>query len=90
VTSAVVHIRPSEQPPGVAPARLEAITAAAFAQRRKMLRQSLKAVTADPPALLAAAGIDPVRRAETLSVAEFLALARALPDPDRRAPRTAS
>ena len=78
VTSAVVHLRPAEAPPGIAPARLEAITAAAFAQRRKMLRQSLKAVTPDPQALLAAAGIDPARRAETLSVAEFLALARAL------------
>jgi 16S rRNA (adenine1518-N6/adenine1519-N6)-dimethyltransferase len=78
VTSAVVHIRPAAQPPGVAPARLEAITAAAFAQRRKMLRQSLKSVTADPPTLLTAAGIDPARRAETLSVAEFLALASAL------------
>ena len=78
VTSAVVHIRPGDQPPGVAPARLEAITGAAFQQRRKMLRQSLRSVMADPPAVLAAAGIDPVRRAETLSVAEFLALARAL------------
>jgi 16S rRNA (adenine1518-N6/adenine1519-N6)-dimethyltransferase len=78
VTSAVVQIRPAEQPPGVAPARLEAVTAAAFAQRRKMLRQSLKAVTPDPAALLAAVGIDPARRAETLSVREFLALARAL------------
>ncbi len=78
VTSAVIHVRPGDQPPGVAPARLEAITAAAFAQRRKMLRQSLKAVTADPLSMLAAAGIDPVRRAETLSIAEFVALARAL------------
>ena len=76
VTSAVVGIRPADQPEGVAPARLEAITAAAFAQRRKMLRQSLKAVTADPAALLAGAGIDPARRAETLSITEFLALAR--------------
>ena len=78
VTSAVIHIRPADQPPGVAPARLEAVTAAAFSQRRKMLRQSLKAVTPDPSALLAAAGIDPERRAETLSIAEFLAIARAV------------
>ena len=85
VTSAVVHLRPGDQPPDVMPARLEAITAAAFGQRRKMLRQSLKAVTADPAALLAEAGIDPVRRAETLSVSEFLALARALHDPARPA-----
>lgn len=78
VTSAVVRIQPAEQPHGIVPARLEALTAAAFAQRRKMLRQSLKAVAADPGPLLAATSIDPARRAETLSVAEFLALARAL------------
>jgi 16S rRNA (adenine1518-N6/adenine1519-N6)-dimethyltransferase len=78
VTSAVVRIRPAEAPPGIAPARLEAVTAAAFAQRRKMLRQSLKGVSPDSAALLSAAGIDPQRRAETLSVAEFLALARRL------------
>ncbi len=78
VSSAVVRIRPTDQPPEILPHRLEAITAAAFAQRRKMLRQSLKAVAADPAPLLAAVGVDPTRRAETLSVAEFLALARAL------------
>jgi 16S rRNA (adenine1518-N6/adenine1519-N6)-dimethyltransferase len=76
VTSAVVHIRPADQPPGVTPAQLEALTAAAFAQRRKMLRQSLKALTTDPAALLESAGIDPTRRPETLSIAEFLELAR--------------
>jgi 16S rRNA (adenine1518-N6/adenine1519-N6)-dimethyltransferase len=78
VSSAVVRIRPTDQPPGVSPARLEAVTAAAFAQRRKMLRQSLKAVAGDPAPLLSHAGIDPTRRAETLSIDEFLALARAL------------
>ena len=78
VTSSVVRIRPADQPPGIVPAPLEAITAAAFGQRRKMLRQSLKALAADPGPLLNAAGIDPTRRAETLSLAEFLALARAL------------
>ncbi len=80
VTSAVVHIRPAAQPPGVLPKRLEAITAAAFSQRRKMLRQSLKAVVQDPAALLSAAGINPSRRAETLSIDEFLALTRAFED----------
>ncbi len=77
VMSAVVHIKPIEPPPGVAFAVLERVTAAAFGQRRKMLRQSLKAMPGAVDAL-AALGIDPARRAETLSVAEFVALARAL------------
>ena len=77
VASAVVHIVPADQPEGVDPAVLERVTAAAFGQRRKMLRSSLKAV---PGALdaLAALGIEAERRAETVSVAEFVALARAL------------
>jgi 16S rRNA (adenine1518-N6/adenine1519-N6)-dimethyltransferase len=77
VTSAVVHIVPAGEPEGVDAAVLERITAAAFGQRRKMLRSSLKAI---PGALdaLAAMGIDPERRAETISVEEFVALARAL------------
>jgi 16S rRNA (adenine1518-N6/adenine1519-N6)-dimethyltransferase len=53
---------------------LEKITAAAFGQRRKMLRQSLKIIGG--AALLERAGIDGARRAETLSVEEFVALAR--------------
>jgi 16S rRNA (adenine1518-N6/adenine1519-N6)-dimethyltransferase len=75
VTSAVVLIVPSTMPDGVRIARLEAVTAAAFGQRRKMLRQSLKSL---PGALdaLATLGIDPARRAETLSVDEFVAIAR--------------
>lgn len=77
VASAVVHIVPADQPPGVDPAVLERLTAAAFGQRRKMLRSSLKTM---PGALdaLDAAGIDSERRAETVSVDEFLALARLL------------
>lgn len=77
VMSAVVHITPKEAPEGVRLDRLEALTAAAFGQRRKMLRQSLKPV---PGALDAAValGIDPTRRAETVSVDEYVALARAL------------
>jgi 16S rRNA (adenine1518-N6/adenine1519-N6)-dimethyltransferase len=77
VMSAVVHLVPSEQPAGVSAVVLERLTAAAFGQRRKMLRQSLKGV---PGALEAAerVGIDPTRRAETVSVAEFVALARTL------------
>ena len=76
VHSAVVHVRPAAAPEGVDPRALERVTQAAFSQRRKMLRQSLKALGGDPLALLAGAGIEPTRRAETLTVAEFLALAR--------------
>jgi 16S rRNA (adenine1518-N6/adenine1519-N6)-dimethyltransferase len=78
VTSAILRIDPLAEP--VAPARLgdlEAVTAAAFGNRRKMLRQSLKSLTPDTEALLAAAKIDPTERAEQLSIADFAALARA-------------
>ena len=77
VASAVVHIVPAQQQPGVDPTVLERLTAAAFGQRRKMLRSSLKAM---PGALeaLEKAGIDPERRAETVSVEEFVGLARLL------------
>lgn len=77
VMSAVVHIVPEEEPVGVKFAVLERLTGAAFGQRRKMLRQSLKSV---PGALeaLERVGIEATRRAETVSVAEFVALARAL------------
>lgn len=77
VTSSIVRIEPLAEP--VAEARLsdlEKITAAAFGQRRKMLRQSLKVLSADAEGLIARAGIDPTARAEVLSVAEFAALAR--------------
>ena len=77
VSSSVVHIIPAETPAGVDPVRIEQLTEAAFGQRRKMLRSSLKPV---PGALdaLEAIGIDPQRRAETLGVGDFVALARAL------------
>jgi 16S rRNA (adenine1518-N6/adenine1519-N6)-dimethyltransferase len=77
VTSSMLSIRPRERP--LAPARLEIlekVTAAAFGQRRKMLRQSLKSLCADPAALFEATGIAPTARAEELSVEEFCALAR--------------
>lgn len=77
VMSAVVHLLPAEMPKDVTPRTLEKLTAAAFGQRRKMLRQSLKALPGAIDAL-ATVGIDPTRRAETLSVAEFVAVARAL------------
>jgi 16S rRNA (adenine1518-N6/adenine1519-N6)-dimethyltransferase len=78
VTSAVVHIVPTDAPAGVDPRVISRLTEAAFSQRRKMLRSSLKSF---PGAVEAAEklGIDLQRRAETLSVAEYVELARALP-----------
>jgi 16S rRNA (adenine1518-N6/adenine1519-N6)-dimethyltransferase len=77
VMSAVVHIVPAEAPAGVKAATIERLTAAAFGQRRKMLRQSLKGLPGALDALEAEA-IDSQRRAETVSVAEFIAVARRL------------
>jgi 16S rRNA (adenine1518-N6/adenine1519-N6)-dimethyltransferase len=77
ITSSVVRIEPLAKP--VAEARLadlERITAAAFGQRRKMLRQSLKTLSQDAENLVKQAGLDPTARAETLSVSDFAALAR--------------
>jgi 16S rRNA (adenine1518-N6/adenine1519-N6)-dimethyltransferase len=79
VTSAIVRLEPLDAP--VAPAslkNLEAVTSAAFGQRRKMLRQSLKSLVPDPAELLRQAGLDPTLRAEQLKVEDFAALARAL------------
>ena len=76
VTSTVVHLVPIETPLPCDPERLEKVTQAAFGQRRKMLRQSLKPVGGE--ALLARAEIDPQRRAETLSVEEFCRIANLL------------
>ncbi|MBI1181353.1 MAG: 16S rRNA (adenine(1518)-N(6)/adenine(1519)-N(6))-dimethyltransferase RsmA [Alphaproteobacteria bacterium] len=79
VTSSVVHFEVLAGP--VAPARLadlKRVVDAAFNQRRKMLRSSLKPVGVDAGALLEDAGIDPTSRAETLSVDQFCALARSL------------
>ena len=76
VTSSVVNLVPRPEPlPASAPA-LGRVTQAAFGQRRKMLRQSLKGIGGE--ALLAQTGIDGTRRAETLGVEEFVALANAL------------
>jgi 16S rRNA (adenine1518-N6/adenine1519-N6)-dimethyltransferase len=77
VVSAVIGFRPhAEQPSPSLFATMERLTAAAFGQRRKMLRGSLRALGGE--ALLAEAGIEPERRAETLDVAEFDRLARLL------------
>ncbi|HEX8389166.1 MAG TPA: 16S rRNA (adenine(1518)-N(6)/adenine(1519)-N(6))-dimethyltransferase RsmA [Sphingomonas sp.] len=77
VMSAVVHLTPAAEPPGVDARLLERLTEAGFGQRRKMLRQSLRAV---PGALdaLEAIGVDPTRRAETVAVEQWVELARAL------------
>ncbi len=74
VTSSVIHISPKAKPLDVSLAKLEAVTKAAFGQRRKMLRQSLKPLGGET--LLEQAGIEGTRRAETLSVEEFVELAR--------------
>ncbi len=77
VTSSIVRLEPRNEP--LAPcqlADLEKITSAAFGQRRKMLRQSLKGLGGE--ALIAAAGIDPTARPEDLTIPQFAALARAV------------
>ena len=76
VTSTVVHLLPKEKPLPCDVAKLEKVTEAAFGQRRKMLRQSVKSLGGE--VLLEKAGIDATRRAETLSVEEFVTLANCL------------
>lgn len=76
VTSSVVQLTPRERPLTADLRKLERITEAAFGQRRKMLRQSLKRVGGET--LLQAASIDGTRRAETLSIEEFVRLANAI------------
>jgi len=78
VTSSVVHLVPAEAPEGIDPARLQALTQTVFAQRRKMLRQSMRPLTAHVIPFLQGLGIDPTRRPETLTVEEFLTICRAL------------
>lgn len=75
VMSAIVHITPKEQPAGVRLEILEKISAAAFGQRRKMLRQSLKSLPGAMDALQAA-GIAGDRRPETVTVGEWLKIAQ--------------
>ncbi|MHC5653239.1 16S rRNA (adenine(1518)-N(6)/adenine(1519)-N(6))-dimethyltransferase RsmA [Stappia sp.] len=77
VTSAIVHLTPRKEPLPVELKALERVTAAAFGQRRKMLRASLKALDADAETILSGIGIEPTRRAEELDVAEFVRLANA-------------
>jgi 16S rRNA (adenine1518-N6/adenine1519-N6)-dimethyltransferase len=76
VTSSVVQVVPRAEPLSCRLQVLERVTQAAFGQRRKMLRQSLKSLGTDPLSLLAAAGIEPTARAEDIPVEGFAALAR--------------
>ncbi len=79
VTSAIVHLDALETPRFPSDAlKLQKVTAAAFGQRRKMLRASLKTLISDPLPALKAADIDPTRRAETLSLEEFCRLSQAI------------
>jgi 16S rRNA (adenine1518-N6/adenine1519-N6)-dimethyltransferase len=78
VTSSVVRLTPRPVPLPCDSTLLQRVTEAAFGQRRKMLRQSLKSLGADPLPLLEAAGIEPTARAEEIPVEGFVNLARAL------------
>jgi 16S rRNA (adenine1518-N6/adenine1519-N6)-dimethyltransferase len=75
VTSSVVRLIPRERPAPCDRRMLERVTEAAFGQRRKMLRQSLKSLGVDPTRLTAAAGVDATRRAETIGIEGFVAMA---------------
>jgi 16S rRNA (adenine1518-N6/adenine1519-N6)-dimethyltransferase len=80
VTSSVVRLMPRAKPEPCDRRALEQVAAAAFGQRRKMLRQSLKSLAIDPARLAAAAQVDATRRAETIPVSGFVAMARELTD----------
>ena len=78
VTSAVVHLMPKPIDPSVAVRKLEAVTRAAFGQRRKMVRQSLKATGMPVEKLLAAADLKGDERAEVLPIEAYLKMAAVL------------
>jgi 16S rRNA (adenine1518-N6/adenine1519-N6)-dimethyltransferase len=85
VDSALVRLTPrAGREPIPSLAALEAVTAAAFGQRRKMLRASLRSLGIDSAALLDHAGLDPTARAEQIDVAGFAALARAFGSTDHK------
>jgi 16S rRNA (adenine1518-N6/adenine1519-N6)-dimethyltransferase len=77
VTSSLVRLVPRQSPLACDSAALQRVTEAAFGQRRKMLRQSLKSLGVDPAALLEAAAIAPTARAEEIPVEGFVKLTRA-------------
>jgi 16S rRNA (adenine1518-N6/adenine1519-N6)-dimethyltransferase len=78
VTSSVVRLVPRAAPESCDRKLLERVAAAAFGQRRKMLRQSLKSLSVDPARLATAAGVEATRRAETIPISGFVAMAREL------------
>jgi 16S rRNA (adenine1518-N6/adenine1519-N6)-dimethyltransferase len=78
VTSSVVRLLPRQTPEVCDRRALEQVAAAAFGQRRKMLRQSLKSLAVDPARLVAAAEVDETRRPETIPIGGFVAMAREL------------
>lgn len=89
VTSTVVHLTPRQAPIPCRAGTLQAVTQAAFGQRRKMLRQSLKSLGGETLALLEEAGIEQTRRAEEIDIEGFVALANAL-DRYRGSPNSAA
>jgi 16S rRNA (adenine1518-N6/adenine1519-N6)-dimethyltransferase len=76
VDSALVRLEPRQEAEAMPVSAVEAVTAAAFGQRRKMLRSSLRPLWPNPEAVLDSLGITPTLRAENLPLAGFLALAR--------------
>ena len=78
VTSSIVHLTPKTDPLPCNLKYLEKITAAAFGQRRKMLRQSLKSLGVDHLAMIEEAGLEPTQRAETVPIDRFVAMANRL------------
>lgn len=87
VTSSIVELVPRANPLPCDGRLLAEVAQAAFGQRRKMLRQSLKSLNVDPPALLAPTGIDPTKRAEEIPIEGFVALAQALANMRRDPPQ---
>jgi 16S rRNA (adenine1518-N6/adenine1519-N6)-dimethyltransferase len=83
VTSSLVRLVPRPDPLACDVRALERVTAAAFGQRRKMLRQSLRVLETDPMPLIEAAGLSPTSRAEEVSVDAFVEMANALTSPVR-------
>jgi 16S rRNA (adenine1518-N6/adenine1519-N6)-dimethyltransferase len=77
ITSSVVHLTPRASPLPCRIGALEAVTRAAFGQRRKMLRQSLKSIAPDPAPIISAAGLEETTRAENIPVEGYVALANA-------------
>lgn len=78
VTSSLIHIVPKDAPDGIIPSLVSKVAAAAFGQRRKMLRQSLKSLGVDVAALCSAADIDLTLRADAVPVSGYVAMAAAL------------